>query len=111
MEEVTIGGTILLPVGATICDVTFINWNNRSWLVPVWMQSPDGKIRRPLRLVGPRFAPGHTCPPGPDVLEIFQQIILPRSVLEQGHIPPELKPAVEIIENPAIFVTVSATAH
>jgi len=42
--------TIRIPVGSLILDIDWINYNGRAWLVPVWIHSPDGKTRRPLRL-------------------------------------------------------------
>jgi hypothetical protein len=111
MQEVQIGGTVMIPVGNSIWTVAYVEWNNRAWLTPLWLQSSDGTKRRPVRLIAPKFAPGHTPIPGPDVLKIFQKFRLTAAVLEQGHIPAELGPIVEIVENPEIFIAVSAAVH
>lgn len=102
MEEIEIAGTVILPVGPNVLRVEYVIWQNRAWLAPVWLQAPDG-IMRPIRLIGPRFAPGIVPPPGPDVLNIFQQMPLSHATLEQGFIPEEMAPILEVIENPNVF--------
>lgn len=91
-------------VGGQIWDIDFIEHDGRTWLVPLWSISPDGKSRRPLRLIAPRFAPGHKPAPGPEVLAIFRQMPIPAFLLEQGVIPPELAPLIEVRENPDIWL-------
>ena len=98
-------GTMLktmLPVGGAMLQVDTIEFEGRYWLAPVWIVSPDQKTMRPLRLIAPKFAPGYAPPKGPEILEIFQEMPLPKTLLEQGAIPEELQPAVEVRENPDI---------
>jgi hypothetical protein len=44
--------------------------------------------------------------PGPEVLQIFRDLQLTQAVLDQGFIPDNLVPLVEIVESPAVFVRV-----
>lgn len=103
MEEIEVAGTVLLPIGAHVMQVDYVIWQNRAWLAPVYLESPNGQ-RRPLRLIAPRFAPGVVPPPGPDVLNIFRQMPLPMTTLEQGFIPAELAPILHIVENPEVLI-------
>lgn len=100
---VEIGGVVHLPIGGEVWLVEWIEYRGRAWLTPLWIASPDGKWRRPLRIIAPKFAPGHTPPPGPAILEIFQEMPLPASLLEKGVIPEELASLVEVHENPDII--------
>ena len=106
--KVEIRGTVLLPIGRTIQSIEWVEYDARAWLAPLWIVSPDGKAQRPLRIVAPRFAPGYDPLPGHEVLEIFREVRLPGSLLEQGHVPPELAPLVEVRENPDIWADVPA---
>ena len=103
MEEVSVLGQILLPMGASIGRMDYISWQNRCWLVPHWLEAPNGD-RTPLRLVAPKVAAGYAAPPGPDLLEIFRNMPLPQSTYDQGHILPELANFVVIVENPPVVV-------
>lgn len=104
MEEIEIGGTVMLPVGANLLRVDYVNWQGRAWLAPIWLEEANGNTRRPLRLIAPRFAPGVSPPPGPDVLNIFQQMPLIQPTLDQGFVPAEMAPLLHIVENPNVFV-------
>lgn len=102
MEVVPVQGSFLLPVGAEVLKVDYILWQNRAWLAPLYIEH-DGSIR-PLRVIAPRWAPGSDPSPNPKLLEIFQQVHLTKAVLEQGHIPPDLAPLLEIVENPNVLI-------
>lgn len=104
MEEVFLCGQVMIPSGSHILMVDYVVWNNRAWLTPNWLVNPAGTMRRPIRVIAPRMAPGHTAPAGADFLNVFTQMGLPRSLLEQGHIPADFARVVEVIENPEIFV-------
>lgn len=103
MEEVSVLGQILLPVGGSIGYMDYISWQNRCWLVPHWLEAPNGD-RTPLRLVAPKMAAGYSSPPGPDVLEMFRNMPLPQPTYDQGHIPADLANVVLIIESPPVVV-------
>lgn len=103
MEEISIEGQIALPVGARVLNVDYVAWQGRCWLSPVYIQAPDGAVR-PLRLIAPRWAPGIKPIPGAGPLEIFQQMPLTQAVLDQGYIPNDLAPLVEIVENPNVLI-------
>ncbi|MGV4794097.1 hypothetical protein [Rhizobium sp. F40D2] len=103
MEEIEIAGQIMLPLGGSVVMMDYVNWQNRSWFAPVWLEDITTGQIRPLRLVAPRYAPGFTAPAGLEVLQIFQNMPLPESVYQQGHVPTELATLVEIIENPPVF--------
>lgn len=108
MEEIELAGQVILPVGGSMLRVDYINWQNRAWLAPIWLDAPDGKTRIPLRLIAPKYAPGFTAPPGPEVLQIFRQMPLTPHALDQGHVPADLATIVEIVENPPVFLRVSS---
>ncbi len=108
MEEIELAGAVMLPIGSSIRPVDYVNWNNRSWLAPVWLEAPHGNTRQPLRLIAPRYAPGFTPPPGPEVLNLFQRVQLTQHVLEQGFVPDDLVPLVEIVESPPVFIRVNS---
>lgn len=93
----------MLPVGPNVLQVDYVFWQDRAWLSPVWLQSPDGAMR-PIRLIAPRFAPGIVPPPGADVLTFFQKIPLTQPTLEQGFIPEGMANVLHIVENPNVFV-------
>lgn len=101
--EVEIGGVIRLPVGSAFREIVWIEYLDRAWLVPLWIVSSDQQTRKPLRIISPRFAPGYTPLKGPDALRIFEGMLLPASLLERGEIPDELRPVVEVRENPDIW--------
>lgn len=103
MEEIEVAGTVVLPIGDNVLQVDYVIWQNRAWLSPVYLEAFTGE-RRPLRLIAPRFLPGFNPPPGPDVLNIFQQVTLPMATLEQGFIPAELEPILEIVESPEVRI-------
>lgn len=103
MPEVTIGGTVTIPVGAEILNVQWVEYDGRAWLTPLWIVALGEKTMRPLRIIAPRFAPGFDPIPGAEILKIFQQMPLTKSLLEQGVIPAELAPLVEVRENPDIW--------
>ncbi len=94
--------SIKLPVGNAVLSVEWVTYDDRAWLAPLWIVSPDGKTRRPVRLIAPRPAPGIKPIPGPEILKIFAQIPLSQALLEQGEIPPELGQLVEVLEAPDI---------
>jgi len=103
LEEIEIAGQVVLTMGGSVVTMDYVNWQNRAWLAPIWIEDiVSGRIR-PLRLIAPRMAPGFTAPPGAGMLQIFQQMPLPGTVYEQGHIPDELSNMVEIVENPPVF--------
>lgn len=103
MDEIEVAGTVTLPIGANVMPVEYVIWQNRAWLAPIYLEAPNGELR-PLRLIAPRFVPGFNPPPGPDVLNIFQQVPLSMATLEQGFIPAELEPVIEIVENPEVLI-------
>ncbi|TBE67441.1 hypothetical protein [Rhizobium ruizarguesonis] len=105
MEEIEIAGQVMLPMGGGVVTMDYVNWQNRSWLAPVWIEDIASGQIRPLRLVAPRMAPGFSAPPGPELLHTFQQMPLPESLYQQGHIPAELANLVMVVENPPVFRT------
>ncbi len=111
MEEIVIAGQILMPMGGAIMRVDYVEWQNRAWIAPIWIETPDRRTRRPLRLIAPRMAPGFAAPPGPEMLQIFTQMPLPAPTLEQGHVPYDLRNLVEIVENPPVFIAVNGQAN
>lgn len=103
MEKVEIGGVALIPIGPHIHKVEWIIFENRAWLAPLWMLSIDQKMMRPVRIVAPRFAPGHTPPDGDEAFRLFVAVQLTDELLEQGIVPPELAALVEVREEPPIW--------
>lgn len=101
--KVKIGGTISLPIDDAVEAIDWIEYQDRAWLVPVWIVAPDRKTQRPLRIIAPRFAPGYKPIPGMAILGHFRERPLPKALLEQGHIPPKLEQVVEVHENPDIY--------
>ncbi|MGO8025846.1 hypothetical protein [Rhizobium leguminosarum] len=110
MEEVTIAGKVMVPVGGAVLMIDYVVWDNRAWLTPNWLENAAGTLRRPIRVIAPKMAPGFTAPSGADFLDIFTQTGLPQSVLDQGHIPPEFAPILEVVENPEIFIQAQPAA-
>lgn len=108
MEEVTIGGQVMVPVGGSVLLVDYVLWGDRAWLVPNWLENASATMRRPIRVIAPKMAPGFTAPSGADFLGMFTQTGLPQSLLDQGHIPAEFVPLVHVIENPEIFISVQS---
>jgi hypothetical protein len=104
LEQIEIAGQIMLPIGASIMSVDYVFWQNRAWLSPIYIASPDGQVR-PLRLIAPRMAPGYTAPHGADFLELFQKMPLTNAVLEQGFIPDDMTQFLHIVENPNVLIT------
>ena len=105
MEEIEIAGQIILPIGGGVVTMDYVNWQNRSWLAPIWIEPVAGGQIRPLRLVAPRMAPGFSAPPGPELLHMFQRMPLPESLYQQGHIPAEFANLVVVVENPPVYRT------
>ncbi|QCJ00816.1 hypothetical protein [Agrobacterium larrymoorei] len=104
MKEIELAGWVLLPIGKTTMSIDYVNWQNRSWLVPAWVDVADKGIRLPTRLIAPRFVSGHTPPPGPETLEIFKRLRLPEIVFDANHSLDQLVPLIEIVERPALFM-------
>lgn len=104
MKEIELAGWILLPIGGDTLNVEYINWQNRSWLVPSWIDLIDKNVKMPMRLIAPRFVAGHTPPAGPEILNIFTRLRLPEIVLDPNHKLAELAPLIDIIERPALYM-------
>lgn len=96
--------TVMIMSGSDVLEMETIEFEGRYWLVPNWFLSPDGQTMRPLRIIAPRFAPGYKPIAGLAALEIFRALPLPKTLLEQGVIPSELSPVVEVRESPDIVV-------
>lgn len=94
---------ILFPVENELLWVDVIEHDGRSWIVPLWLRSPDGKTMKPSRIIAPRFPAKTTSLLGPDVLEAFLKMTVPASLLRNGAIPPELVSLVEVHESPDIL--------
>lgn len=109
MEEIEFGGTVTLPVGGSILSIDYVNWNNRSWLTPVWLEARNGQTRQPLRLIAPKYVPGFPPQSGPATLNIFHQMPLTQHVLDQGFIPIDLAAILEVVESPSVFIRVNPT--
>ncbi|TLX12130.1 hypothetical protein [Rhizobium sp. MHM7A] len=103
MEQIEIAGQIMLPMGGGVVMMDYVIWQNRCWLVPIWLEPIAGGQIRPLRLIAPRMAAGYAAPPGPELLQTFQQMPLPESVYQQGHIPAEYANLVAVVESPPVF--------
>lgn len=104
MIEIKLAGWILLPIGRDTISVDYINWQNRSWIVPKWMDVVNGDIRMPLRLIAPRFVKGHVPPQGPETLNIFKRLQLPDIILDADNSLSTLTPLIDVIERPAVFI-------
>lgn len=79
-----------------------IQFEGRSWIVPTWLAPLGGSTKRPIRIIAPRLPPGVNLA-DPDLLQTFLQgVQLPRALLLQGFLPPELERLVEVRENPDI---------
>lgn len=104
MIEIELGGWILLPIGRTTANIDYINWQNRSWLVPKWIDVVEKDIRIPIRLIAPRFVQGHVPPQGPEILNIFKRLQLPDIVFDADNSLSVLSPLIDVVERPALFV-------
>lgn len=98
------GGKITILSDGNILSIEWVTFEGRAWVVPQWHVSPDKQFLRPVRIIAPRFAQGIAPPAGPDILQIFGQMQLPQTLLEQGVIPPDIAPVVEVRENPELAV-------
>lgn len=85
-----------------VLSIDIIHFEGRSWIAPIWLAPLGGSKRRPLRIIAPRFPLGVNLN-DPDLLQsFFQGVQLPRALLQQGFLPPELERLVEVRENPEI---------
>ncbi len=85
-----------------VLSIDAIQFEGRSWIVPIWLAPLGGSKKRPIRIIAPRFPPGVNVN-DPDLLQsFFQGVQLPRALLKQGFLPQELERLVEVRENPDI---------
>lgn len=100
---ITIEGNVPVLTDKGLRLVDWLEYDGRAWIADLWIVASDGKSQRPLRIIAPRFAPGFEPIPGPSVLQFFQTMQVPESLLEQGFVPSELAPLIEVRENPDIY--------
>jgi hypothetical protein len=112
--KVKIGGVVRVLTDKEPRFVEWVEYDGRAWLAGPWLTAHDGKSQRPLRIIALRFAPGYEPIPGPEVLQFFERIQVPTSLLDQGYLPDQfdrLRPQIEVRENPDIYTDVPASPH
>lgn len=109
--KVKIGGTVRVLTDKESRFVEWVEYDGRAWLAGPWLIAPDGKSQRPLRIIALRFAPGYDPIPGPAVLQFFEKIPVPTSLLDHGYLREPLKSQIEVRENPDIYTDVPASPH
>ncbi|MGU9982334.1 hypothetical protein ACJ4V0_20055 [Phreatobacter sp. HK31-P] len=110
-EEIEIQGMVPAMSGPSVRMIEWVNFQNRAWLAPLWLPSRDAKWMRPVRLIAPKFAPGHSPPSGPEVLDIFQQVPIPEALLDSLAPQTVSTPLLEILENPQAISKNPAAGH
>ena len=98
-------------VGAEILNVDWIMHQDKAWLVPEWILSPDGKSMRPRRIISLALADGYSMKLGEAPLAYFQSNPIPKSLLEKGELPNGLEKAFEVLEEPEIWIPNPEYSH
>ncbi|MBY0363425.1 MAG: hypothetical protein K2X45_16090 [Phreatobacter sp.] len=110
-EEIEIQGMVPAMSGTSVRMIEWVNFQNRAWLAPLWLPSRDGKWMRPVRLIAPKFAHGHSPSPSADVLNIFQHLPIPEVLLDSLAPQAVGTPLLEILENPQAISKNPAAGH
>ncbi|KRB49272.1 hypothetical protein ASE04_19080 [Rhizobium sp. Root708] len=91
-----------MPVEGCIMSIDFVEWKGRAWLAPVWRENE--RTRSPTRLIAPRFAPGMPPLAGSNILQIFLEMPLTKTLLIDGLVPEHLRDLIEVIESPDVVL-------
>lgn len=95
-----------------ILEIDWIMHEDKAWLVPDWLLSPDDKSMRPLRIISLKMAAGFEgYKLGEAPLQWFQSNPIPKSLLEDGIAPPGLEKVFEIREEPEIWLPNPELSH
>jgi hypothetical protein len=85
--------------GGTVNTMTVIEYDEKNWLVPEWLDYKDAKVTMPARIVCLDLIP-HERSPSTDHQFVVSGPV-PRSVCE-GRCPPQLRKQYLVIEGPDI---------
>lgn len=85
--------------GGQIHVVDVIEYDNKLWLVPEWLDYTDAKVTMPARIVCLDLL-RHERPPSDDQ-DIVVSDPIPKSVFD-GHVPPGIENQYLVIERPDI---------
>lgn len=55
MDEIEINGQVMLPLGGNIVMMDYVNWQNRSWLVPMRIEDIAAGRIGPFRSLLPEW--------------------------------------------------------
>jgi hypothetical protein len=91
-------------VDGEILSMEWIMHQGKAWLVPYWLLSPDDKLMRPVRIISLAVAHGHNMDLGELPLAYFQSNPIPKCLIDDGVVPPELEKVFEILEEPGIWI-------
>lgn len=111
IEQVEIMGVVDVQTEHACYSVEWVNYRNRAWLVPFWIESYDGQWLRPVRLIAPKWTPGHTPLPGVEILHLLQKGQVPSTLLENEEAPQAEWPQLNILEGPEIIARNPAAGH
>ena len=99
-------------VGPDVLQVDWIMHQDKAWLVPEWIPSPDGKLIRPRRIISLAMAAGYeSYKLGETPLQWFQSNPIPQSLLDEGKAPAGLEKLIEIREDPEIWLPNPDLSH
>ncbi len=96
--------TIIVSVGGNTIVADWLMYRGKAWIVSGWISSPDGKSRRPRRIISLKEASGHPAPQGHFLLQYFLRNPIPEALWHQGQVPPAMHKLYEILEEPSIEV-------
>lgn len=100
--------TLARAEGLAVLGIMF---EGKAWLAPDWILSPDGKSMKPLRIISLALAHGHKMDLGEAPLAYFRSNPIPRCLIDDGVVPPELEKVFEIREEPEIWLPTPESTH
>jgi hypothetical protein len=96
-------------------EVRLVDWimhEDKAWLVPDWLVSPDDRSMRPLRIISLKMAAGYEgYKLGEAPLVWFRSNSIPKSLFENGVVPPEQEKVFVIREMPEIWLPNPEHSH
>lgn len=112
IEQIEIMGTVPVETDIDRRDVEWVTYRSRAWLAPLWIVSYDGQWLRPVRLIAPKWMPGHTPISGVEPLRLlWKSVPVPAILLDSAEAPEGEWPLLDILEGPQIVSRNPAAGH
>ena len=112
IEKTEIEGTVSIRTDHGITpDVEWVMYRGRAWLAPLWIISNDGQWILPVRLIAPKWGQADTSAAGVEALLIFQELPVPRVLLDFVEARPVDAALFDVLELPQVVVQNPAASH